>query len=129
MRLKKYFTEKEGVGVLSTADNSGRVNSALYGRPHVGEKDTVSFIMRDKLTRANLLENENANYMFIEHEHGYKGVRMYLQKTGESQDKEIIESLARRKSAGEAGDEKRYLVTFRVEKVIALVGDQDVDID
>ena len=34
MSLAEYFEHVTGVGVLSTADASGRVNSAVYGRPH-----------------------------------------------------------------------------------------------
>jgi glyceraldehyde-3-phosphate dehydrogenase/erythrose-4-phosphate dehydrogenase len=34
MRLAEYFDHHEGIAVLSTADRNGKVNAALYGRPH-----------------------------------------------------------------------------------------------
>lgn len=125
MNLASYFADKQGVGVLSTADGNGFVNSAIYARPHVNGKDSIIFIMRDKKTRANLLENKSASYLFLEHEHGFKGVRMYLTKTDEVQDQEAIEALSRR-TTEVTGDEARYLVTFSVDRVIALVGDEEV---
>ena len=101
MNLKEYFSVKAGVGVISTSNNKGEVNSAVYAKPHVRDKNTIAFIMRDKLTRANLQENSKANYLFIEHEHGFKGIRLYLTMTGEVQDKELIAALSRRTSAVE----------------------------
>ena len=126
MKLGEYFTGKEGVGVLSTANSEGVVNSAIYARPHVEGKDTVKFIMRDKRTRANLLENKRANYLFLEHDHGYKGIRMYLTKTDEVQDKEAIAAISRRPGKDMVKDEERFLVSFKVDRVIALVGDEEV---
>lgn len=126
MNLETYFTENQGVGVLSTADSEGVVNSAVYARPHVTGKDVIVFIMRDKRTRANLQENMKANYLFLEHDHGYKGIRMYLTKTDEVQDSEAIEALSRRPGTGKEGDGERFLVTFAVDKVLALVGDEEI---
>ena len=35
MDLQPYFEETKGHGVLATADASGRVNLAIFARPHV----------------------------------------------------------------------------------------------
>ncbi len=35
MSLGEYFENVEGVGILSTADAEGNVDSAIYARPHV----------------------------------------------------------------------------------------------
>jgi hypothetical protein len=35
MKLKEYFENTRGTGVLSTADNEGKVDAAIYSRPHV----------------------------------------------------------------------------------------------
>lgn len=35
MKLDDYFENTNGVGVLSTADDKGKVNAAIYGRPHL----------------------------------------------------------------------------------------------
>jgi hypothetical protein len=42
MNLKEYFENTKGVGVLSTADSSGKVNAAIYGRPHFVDDATVA---------------------------------------------------------------------------------------
>lgn len=128
MNLETYFAEKQGVGVLSTADNEGFVNSAIYARPHVKGKNTIMLIMRDRKTRANLQENKRASYLFLEHDHGYNGVRMYLTKTDEVQDQELIDTLTRRPGHDKVDAEERFLVTFRVDKVIALAGDKEVEL-
>jgi len=54
MTLADYFEKARGVGVLSTADDKGRVNAAVYGRPHFMDENTVAFIASDRLTHANL---------------------------------------------------------------------------
>ena len=33
--LKEYFDKAKGYGVLATADAAGKVNMAVYARPHV----------------------------------------------------------------------------------------------
>ena len=128
MNLETYFAEKQGVGVLSTADAKGIVNSAIYARPHPEGTDTIKFIMRDKRTRANLLENVKANYLFLEHERGYKGIRMYLTKVAEEEDREAIQAMSRRPAIEKGGEEARFLVTFKFDKVIALVGDDEMEL-
>ena len=57
MKLGDYFDKVKGLGVLSTADSSGKVNSAVYARPHVVDEQTVAFIMADRLSHANLQSN------------------------------------------------------------------------
>ncbi len=128
MNLKDYFSQTTGVGVLSTADSDGKVNSAIYASPHFLEENRVSFIMRDRLTHANITSNPNANYMFIEESTGLKGIRVNLHKISESADQEQISTLSRRKTAGDS-EEQRYLVTFRIEKILALIGGHEYPID
>jgi hypothetical protein len=124
MKLQEYFSGKAGVGVISTSNQKGEVNSAVYAKPHVTGKNTVAFIMRDKLTRANLQENAKVNYLFIEHDHGFKGVRLYLTMTGEVQDKEVIAALSRRADE----DNDRFLVSFNVDKALALIGGDEIEL-
>ncbi len=65
MKLKEYFASKKGVGVISTSDNQGRVDSAIYARPHVMNDGSLAFIMRERLTHKNIGENPFAVYLFI----------------------------------------------------------------
>ena len=66
MNLKEYFESKTGLGVLSTADSEGRVNSAVFARPHVLEDGKIAFIMGEKHTHSNLISNPNAAFLFKE---------------------------------------------------------------
>ena len=67
----EYFKNTKGIGVLSTADDSGKVNSAIYSRPHILDDGGIAFIMRDRLTHHNLTENPRAAYLFVEEGPGY----------------------------------------------------------
>ncbi|MGB3209544.1 MAG: pyridoxamine 5'-phosphate oxidase family protein [Desulforhopalus sp.] len=131
MNINEYFKEHKGTGVLATADENGKVNTAIYARPHVFDDSTVGFVMRDRLTRQNLLKNGNANYMFIESGPAYKGMRLGLKFLGESTDSELIASLAKRKSAERQcnTEEARFLVSFSVEKGLALVGGDEITLE
>ena len=124
MNIDNYFTEKSGFSVLSTSSKKGEVNSAVYAKPHVINNNTIAFIMRDRLTLKNVHENPLAHYMFVEHDHGFHGVRLSLTMLEESQDQERISSLSRQ-STTEASEEERYLVTFTVNKALTLVGEEE----
>jgi hypothetical protein len=127
MELKKYFKEHKGVGVLSTADLKGHVNAAIYAEPHIIDKDRLAFIMAEKLTRANVEKNPHAVYLFKEDGPGYKGVRIYLKKQGEFKDERFVKQVCDIAYPGPycAVDSLKgsYLLSFRIEKVLPLVGD------
>jgi hypothetical protein len=127
MKLSEYFASKKGTGVLSTADATGKVDAALYGRPHFinEEEDQVAFIMADKTSHANLQTNPSAVYLFKEND-SYEGWRLYLTRTSEEKNSPLIDELRRSKhsseySAGDAGS--KFLVYFKVDKVRPLIGD------
>ena len=124
MDLKQYFENTEGNGILSTADGSGRVDAAIYARPHVMDDGTIALIMRDRLTHSNLQSNPHACYMFIEKGPGYKGKRFFLSKVREEQDSELLQSLQRRQYIAKK-DEARFLVFFEIDKELPLVGAGD----
>jgi hypothetical protein len=124
MDLMKFFEAHNGFGVLSTADKDGRVNAAVYARPHCFEDGTVGFIMPERLTYSNLQSNDYAAYLFRQDaeasERRYAGVRLYLKKVGEDDDQEHIARLRRRTRDGDGG--RRHLVIFEVDKELPLVG-------
>jgi len=96
MTLNEYFEKADGFGVLSTADQNGRVNSAIYGRPHFMDDQTLAFIANDRLTHANLQTNMSAVYLFKE-SGSYQGKRLYLTKIREEKDSPLIDEIRRRK--------------------------------
>jgi hypothetical protein len=127
MELKEYFETVKGTGVLATADSNGRVDVAIYGRPHVMEDGTVAFIMADHLSHENLQSNPYAAYLFVEAGEGYKGKRLYLTKVTEETNPQRIAALRRRTTpAGcrPSEGEQRFLVHFRLDRVRPLVGDE-----
>lgn len=122
MMLGDYFETKKGTGILATADSEGKVNAAIYSRPHFLEEDTIAFIMLDRLTHHNLQSNPYATFLFIEEGSGYNGKRLYLRKVREENNPELIQKLKRR-SKQETGEAKRFLVYFQLEKELPLIGD------
>jgi hypothetical protein len=126
MELKRYFEQHTGFGVLSTADQEGRVNAAVYARPHCFEDGTVGFIMPERLTHANLQANDHAAYLFrqdaVSDDRRYDGVRLYLRKVAEDDDQQRIAKL-RRRTYGDDRD-GRHLVIFSVEQQLPLVGER-----
>ena len=121
MELKEYFENTVGSGILATADSDGKVDAAIYARPHIMDDGTIALIMRDRLTHHNLQSNSHACYMFIEKGPGYKGKRFFLSKVREEQDSELLQSLQRRQYIHEK-DESKFLVFFQIEKELPLVG-------
>jgi hypothetical protein len=43
--LSEYFEKTSGKGVLATSDGTGKVDVAVYSRPHFVDEDNVAFIM------------------------------------------------------------------------------------
>jgi hypothetical protein len=125
MKLSEYFDKADGFGVFSTADQSGKVDAAIYGRPHFIDDETVAFIAADKLTHANLQVNPHAVYIFKEAGR-YEGRRLYITKLREEKDSPLIEEIRRRKSReveGKSQSGSRFLIYFHLDKVLPLIGD------
>ena len=125
--LKAYFEAAQGLGILSTADESGKVTSAVYAKPHFMEDGMIAFIMRDKLSHTNLEENPYAVYLFREEKAGYSGKRLYLKKFDESDDETLINKVRKQSCHVQADEyspvERMFLVFFQVEKVLPLIGE------
>lgn len=124
MDLKAYFESTEGTGILATADAEGKVDAAVYSRPHVLEDGTVAMIMRDRLSHKNLTTNPHAAYLFKENGPGYKGKRLFLTRIREEEGGDLLASLQRRCPAPDDEQTKgpRYLVIFKIDQILPLVG-------
>jgi len=77
--------------------------------------------MRDRLTYHNLQSNPHAAFLFMEEGPGYKGKRLYLSKTREEENSELVRSLSRRKYNNDKSG-TRFLVVFQVENILSLIG-------
>jgi hypothetical protein len=126
VNLSDYFDKAQGFGVLATADASGKVNAAVYARPHfmdASDENIVAFIMADRLSHANIQTNPHAAYLFMEEGKGYKGKRLHLTKIREEANDELIESICRRCDYSMLkGQMTRYVVFFSIDKVLPLIG-------
>ncbi len=125
MTLSDYFANQKGIGVLATADGDGRVDAAVYSRPHFMEDGTLAFIMRNRLTHDNLNSNPYASYLFIEEGKGYNGKRLFLRKVGEEKESKRLYELRRRSYPSDNNPEKdpKFLVFFELERSLPLLGD------
>lgn len=127
MSLRDYFQNTKGTGILATSDSSGKVNVAVYSRPHYpgDDEQELAFIMADRLSHENLQSNPQAAYLFTEHGEGYNGKRLFLTKTREESDPDKIAGLRRRNLPPECegtDGKTRYLVYFRVDGTRPLIG-------
>lgn len=121
MNLREYFDNTNGVGILATADGDGKVDAAVYARPHVMEDGSVAMIMRDRLSHHNLQSNPHAAYLFHEDGSGYRGKRLFLTKIREERDSELLKSL-RRREYPDTKEESQFLVFFNVDQELPLIG-------
>ena len=127
MNLRDYFENTQGRGVLATSNGQGVVDAAVYARPHFVDEESCVFLMADRLTHKNLQDNPHAAYLFMEQSDKYVGKRLYLTKTKESEDQDMIDQLRRRKRPScpcdEYTDKRTFVVHFRVDNIRPLVGD------
>ena len=84
--------------------------------------------MRDRLSRANLKENSSAHFLFLEEGTKSRGIRLHLEKIGESADPALIEQYTRRRERSDIGEDRR-LVTFTVTKALEILGGDEIELD
>ena len=127
MELEEYFRSTKGLGVLSTADEKGKVDSAVYSKPKVVDDGRVAFIMSDRLSISNVRKNPYAAYLFKENGEGWKGVRLFLEYENETRETADVAAACRKEYPGPYCGENYLqgasLVTFRVVSVLPRVGD------
>jgi hypothetical protein len=130
MTLGEYLNGVSGKGVLATADAEGKVDAAIYSKPHIMEDSTLAFIMRDHLTHHNIGSNPYATYLFIEDGPHFKGIRLFLKKVREDTDPDLIAKMTRRHLTPEQDKEKgpKFLVYFALEKTLPLIGSGETGI-
>ncbi len=90
MNLSELFTHP-GLGVMSTSSSDGKVNSAVYARPHVIDETTLVWGMTDKRTYQNISRNRHAAFLFKENGHGFSGVRLALELIRTEEEGELLD--------------------------------------
>jgi hypothetical protein len=124
MKLKDYLEANNGISILSTSDLDGKLTTAIYSKPRILVDNTLSFIMRERLTYRNLTSNPHAAYMFIEEAPVYQGIRLFLKKIREDDDPDLIARMTRRHLTPEEDTQKgpKHLVIFKVDMILPLIG-------
>jgi hypothetical protein len=123
MNLSDYFEKKPGLGILATANSDGIIDGAPYSKPHFEDENTVTFIMADRLSHKNLESNPRATFIFKE-DGSYEGKRLFLSKTKEVDDADMINALMLKYHPNwyEAYKEKKkFLVYFKIDKILPLI--------
>lgn len=137
--LMEYFNKSPRLGVLSTSSKDGKVNSAVYGSPHMIDEKTVLVATAQNRTFANLMENPYASYIVIEEPAAstepnpniepptimdWKGIRVYM-KMKEFQTSGQLLEMIRSQIANFAGEEAAKIiyaaVTLEIYEVRPLV--------
>jgi hypothetical protein len=98
-RLMEYFNKQPRIGVLSTADNAGAVDAAVFGSPQMVDEKTVVMGLGKNRTLANLQVNPHAVYLIMEPGEmimDWKGIRVYLKMTACATSGEGLEAYKRR---------------------------------
>jgi hypothetical protein len=121
--LMEYINKQPRLGTLSTADKSGKVNSAYFGSPRMVDEETIFMGLGNNRTFANLQENPKAVFMVMEPGKtimDWKGVRIYMtmidcQTSGEKL-AQLKAGVA--KHAGEnAAKMMHAAVTFKIQEI------------
>jgi Pyridoxamine 5'-phosphate oxidase len=122
MNLTEYFAQHDGTAILATADAGGKVDAAVFSKPHLIEGDVIALLMSDRLSHANLQNNPHAAYLFMEKGPGWQGIRLYIRRLREERNSELARSLIRRRDA-DAKTLDINLVFFQIEEILPLIGE------
>lgn len=139
--LMEYFNKSPRLGVLSTSSKDGKVDSAIFGSPHMIDENTVLVATAQNRTLANLMENPHAVYIIMEQcaespreeninlEPGsfamdWKGVRVYMKMKEYMTSGELLDMI-RSQAANFVGEEAAKIlyaaVIFEIYEVRPLV--------
>ena len=121
--LISYFNKQPRLGTLSSADTSGKVNSAYFGSPRMVDEKTIFMGLGDNRTFANLQQNPKAVFMVMEPGESimdWKGVRIYVkmidcQTSGEKLDN--LKAMIAEKAGEGAAKMMHAAVTFEIGEI------------
>ena len=121
--LMEYFNKQPRLGTLSTADKSGKVNSAYFGSPRMVDQQTIFMGLGNNRTFANLQDNPSAVFTVMEPAESimdWKGVRIYVQMTECQTSGAKLDDLKAgiAKAAGEGAAKMMHAaVTFKIQEI------------
>ncbi|HPD75774.1 MAG TPA: pyridoxamine 5'-phosphate oxidase family protein [Methanoregulaceae archaeon] len=125
--LMDYFNKAPRIGTLSTADKTGKVDSAVLGSPRMTDEKTVIAGLGKNRSLINLQQNPHAVFLVMEPGTtlaDWKGVRLYLRVKSIATTGPALAAYKAEvaKIAGQqAADMMAAAVTFSVEEIRPLV--------
>ncbi|MDK2917051.1 MAG: hypothetical protein PWR25_1608 [Euryarchaeota archaeon] len=126
-KLMDYFNKQPRIGLLSTANNEGLVDAAVFGSPMMVDEKTVVMGLGKNRTFAYLQANPNAVYTIVEEGKTFeewKGLRVYLRMKEYATSGEGLDNY-RKQVAVAAGEDAaamiHAMVTFEVTEVRPLI--------
>ena len=125
MDLAAYFESVKGVGVLATSDSAGKVDLALYSKPHIVDESTLVFVMKQRFSHRNIKTNPHAAYMFLENRAGYNGIRIYLTMLHDEVNQSLVTELRAKQPEmfSRDDDSNKFVTVFHIDHIRPLVGD------
>jgi hypothetical protein len=126
-KLREYFNKSPRIGTLSTADRSGKVDSGVFGSPHMTDEKTVLMGLGKNRSFANLQQNPQAVYLIMEPGKtimDWKGIRVYLEAKEIATSGPVLDAFKANmaKVAGEAAAKMIYAtVSFTITEVRPLI--------
>lgn len=123
MNLSEIFSSY-GLGVMATAGADGRVNTAVYARPHLVDNETLVWGVTEGRTFRNVSENPHAAYLFREDSPGFRGVRLQLELLRTEEAGEMLDTIRQETNrivGPAAGGRVTHALWFRITEVRALV--------
>jgi hypothetical protein len=127
-KLMEYFNKSPRLGTLSTSSKDGKVDSAVFGSPHMVDENTVVVATSaTSRTLANLQENPYAVFMIMEPGKevlDWKGVRVYMKMKEYSTSGEMLETIRSNiaKIVGEEAAKRiQAAVTFEIYEIRPLI--------
>ncbi len=126
-KLMDYFNKAPRIGTLSTADKTGKVDSAVLGSPRMTDEKTVIAGLGKNRSLINLQQNPHAVFLVMEPGTtlaDWKGVRLYLRVKSIATTGPALAAYKAEvaKIAGQqAADMMAAAVTFSVEEIRPLV--------
>ena len=126
-KLMDYFNKQPRIGVLSTSSKDGKVDSAVFGSPHMIDENTVVIAKGKNRTFSNLQENPYAMFLIMEpgaEIMDWKGIRVYMKMKESATSGEMLDMIKGQiaKIAGEEAAKIIYATaTFEIIELRPLV--------
>ena len=125
--LMELFNKRPRIGILSTSNNVGDVNSAVFGSPQMIDENTVVMGIGENRSFRNLQRNPKAAFIVVEPGEtvmDWKGARVYLEAVDMETSGEFYDQIKKgiAKAAGpQAADMIHAAIRFNITEVRAIV--------